>query len=72
MTRALTRAAPLAAKWRSELRGRVARDGLRGTARSLDVPLTTLHRAVHGGTLGKLTARAIAAALVSGPPARAA
>lgn len=57
------RCAPLADPWRLELQTRVARDGLRATARALDVPAETLRRAVRGDVLYPLTARALAGAL---------
>jgi hypothetical protein len=57
---------PLPDLWRTELRGRITRDGLRATARRLDVVPETLRRASLGAELLPLTVRALVHALAAG------
>lgn len=66
------RATPLALPWREALQARIAAEGLRPTARALDVCAETLRRAAGGEVLLSATGRAIAAALAALPqPVRA-
>lgn len=57
---------PLPDLWRTELRARITRDGLRATARRLDVVPETLRRASLGAELLPLTVRALVHALAAG------
>lgn len=65
--RARRASATLPDPWRIELTRRVESDGLRATARALDVGSDTIYRALRGAPMNRATVRAILGALALQP-----